>query len=74
VAEIDPDWLQGADTVLITAGASAPEDLVVECTDYLVRAFGATVEHAAIREENVEFPLPYEVRNHLGDRITAYPS
>jgi 4-hydroxy-3-methylbut-2-enyl diphosphate reductase len=48
--------------VLITAGASAPEDLVVECIDYLVREFGATVEQLEVREENVEFPLPYEIR------------
>jgi 4-hydroxy-3-methylbut-2-enyl diphosphate reductase len=62
VAEVDRAWFRGDETVLITAGASAPEDLVVECIDYLVREFGATVEQLAVREENVEFPLPYEIR------------
>jgi 4-hydroxy-3-methylbut-2-enyl diphosphate reductase len=62
VAEVDRTWFTGRETVLITAGASAPEDLVVECIDYLVREFSATVEQLAVREENVEFPLPHEIR------------
>ena len=74
VAEIDPAWFRGDETVLITAGASAPEDLVVECTDYLVRTFGATIEHATIREENVEFPLPHQVRDFQGGSMTLLPS
>jgi 4-hydroxy-3-methylbut-2-en-1-yl diphosphate reductase len=64
MAEIDPHWFQGHETVLITAGASAPEELVVECIDYLSRTFGATIEHQAVREEHVEFPLPPEVRSY----------
>jgi 4-hydroxy-3-methylbut-2-enyl diphosphate reductase len=62
VREIDPAWFRGDETVLITAGASAPESLVQECIDYLAGEFGATVEHQAVREEHVEFPLPIEVR------------
>jgi 4-hydroxy-3-methylbut-2-enyl diphosphate reductase len=62
VKEIDPAWFTGSENVLITAGASAPEDLVEECIDYLVDTFGAVIEHQAVREENVEFPLPLEVR------------
>jgi 4-hydroxy-3-methylbut-2-enyl diphosphate reductase len=62
VEEVDCGWFRGDETVLITAGASAPEDLVLECVDYLTREFGATVEHLAVRDENVEFPLPHEIR------------
>jgi 4-hydroxy-3-methylbut-2-enyl diphosphate reductase len=62
VAEIERSWFTGDETVLVTAGASAPEELVIECIDYLKREFGATVEHLAVREENVEFPLPHEIR------------
>jgi 4-hydroxy-3-methylbut-2-enyl diphosphate reductase len=62
VEEIDPAWLRDCETVLITAGASAPEELVEDCIDYLKQEFGATVEHLAVREENVEFPLPHEIR------------
>lgn len=62
LSEIDRGWFRGDETVLVTAGASAPEELVVECIDYLKREFGATVEHLVAREENVEFPLPHEIR------------
>lgn len=62
VAEVQPAWFRGDETVLITAGASAPEDLVEACVAYLQSAYGATVEELEVRQENVEFPLPYEIR------------
>jgi 4-hydroxy-3-methylbut-2-enyl diphosphate reductase len=65
VSEIDPSWLEGVETVLITAGASAPEDVVQECLEYLQREYGATVEEATVREENVHFPLPKSLRELL---------
>src|SRR3954462_1648420 len=58
VGEIRAEWFDGAEMVLITAGASAPEDVVQECVDYLQSEFGATIEEETIREENVHFPLP----------------
>lgn len=61
-AEIDFNWLQTADTVLITAGASAPEVVVRECVDLLVEHFGATVDEVTIRQESVYFQLPKELR------------
>jgi len=60
--EIQADWFKGEETVLITAGASAPEVVVQECVDYLVEKYSATVEPATIREENVQFQLPKELR------------
>jgi 4-hydroxy-3-methylbut-2-enyl diphosphate reductase len=63
VHELRDEWLQPDDTVLITAGASAPEENVIECVEYLKRRFGATVETRTIREEHVSFPLPRELRN-----------
>jgi len=62
VSEIPESALQGHETVLITAGASAPEEMVQQCVDYLVARFGATVESRVVREENVHFPLPKELR------------
>tara|TARA_R110002049_G_scaffold2750_10_gene22401 strand:- start:10020 stop:10970 length:951 start_codon:yes stop_codon:yes gene_type:complete len=50
------------DTVLITAGASAPESVVQETVQWLVEKFGAEVHHEQIREENVQFPLPKPLR------------
>jgi 4-hydroxy-3-methylbut-2-enyl diphosphate reductase len=61
-AEINPAWLKPDDTVLITAGASAPEEVVEECIAYLQRAYDATVESRVVREEHVSFPLPRELR------------
>jgi 4-hydroxy-3-methylbut-2-enyl diphosphate reductase len=62
VKEMSPDWFDGVNTVLITAGASAPEEVVEECVEYLQNRFGATLESRTIREEHVSFPLPRELR------------
>ena len=62
VSELRPEWLHGIDRVLITAGASAPEEVVQECIAYLQQQYGATVESHTIREEHVNFPLPRELR------------
>ena len=62
-ADLDPAWFDGAETVLVTAGASAPEQVVDECLDWLRERFGATVEPRSIREESVSFPLPRELRS-----------
>jgi 4-hydroxy-3-methylbut-2-enyl diphosphate reductase len=60
--DVQPEWLAGADTVLVTAGASAPETVVEAMLDYLKETFGATVEPRLVREESVSFPLPKELR------------
>src|SRR5262249_26528522 len=62
VREIDDGWFSSSSTVLITAGASAPEEVVEECVSYLCQRYGATVESRTIREEHVNFPLPRELR------------
>jgi 4-hydroxy-3-methylbut-2-enyl diphosphate reductase len=60
--ELREEWFRPDDVVLVTAGASAPEEHVQECIDYLKRQFGATVESRTVREEHVNFPLPRELR------------
>jgi len=62
VHELPLGEFTGSETVLITAGASAPEVVVEECVDTLVARFGAEVEHVIVREEHVHFPLPKELR------------
>jgi 4-hydroxy-3-methylbut-2-enyl diphosphate reductase len=62
IREVPDAWLAGVGTVLVTAGASAPEDVVQECVDHLKNRFGATVESRTVREEHVSFPLPRELR------------
>lgn len=65
VHEIRSEWFDGAESVLITAGASAPEDVVQEVINYLQRTFGASAEEEVVREENVHFPLPKSLRELL---------
>jgi 4-hydroxy-3-methylbut-2-enyl diphosphate reductase len=60
--ELRDSWFDPTDTVLITAGASAPEDHVQDCVEYLTTKFDATVETRVVREENVHFQLPRELR------------
>ena len=60
--EIDPTWFTGDETVVITAGASAPESVVQDCISWLRKRYNASVEERTIREEEVYFPLPKELR------------
>ena len=60
--DIDANWFNGSETIVITAGASAPESRVQECIEHLKQRFNASVEVRTIREEEVHFPLPRELR------------
>ncbi len=61
-SEVKPEWLVGVKTVSITAGASAPENLVQELIAFLQaeHGFGA-MEEMEIKEEDVRFTLPSEL-------------
>jgi 4-hydroxy-3-methylbut-2-enyl diphosphate reductase len=61
-ADIPPEWLFERQTVLVTAGASAPESVVRQCVQHLVDTCGATVEHRTLHNEDVYFPLPRDLR------------
>jgi 4-hydroxy-3-methylbut-2-enyl diphosphate reductase len=61
--DLNSDWFQNVETVLISAGASAPEHLVEAIIDRLREAYQATVEVRTIRKEEVTFPLPKALRN-----------
>jgi 4-hydroxy-3-methylbut-2-enyl diphosphate reductase len=60
--ELDWTSLQGLSSIGITAGASAPELLVNEIVDAFRAHYDVTVETATLREENVSFKLPKELR------------
>jgi 4-hydroxy-3-methylbut-2-enyl diphosphate reductase len=62
VVDVKHAWFEGKKCVLVTAGASAPESLVQELLNFLREEFGAVVEARDIRKEDVEFPLPRELR------------
>ena len=61
-SEIEPSWLEGKESVLVTAGASAPEHLVSALLARLKRERNATVETRTLVEEDVSFELPKSVR------------
>lgn len=63
VADLDPNWFTNVSSVLVTAGASAPEKVVQEVIDWLVERYSATVEVRTTREESVHFPLPKVLRS-----------
>ena len=59
---LEPAWVKGFDTVGLTAGASAPEELILEVIEAL-RALGpVTVEPMDGVKEDIEFRLPVELR------------
>lgn len=60
--DLEVGWFHNVSTVLVTAGASAPESVVEQVLDYLRETFEAEVHVQTIREENVHFALPRELR------------
>jgi 4-hydroxy-3-methylbut-2-en-1-yl diphosphate reductase len=58
---IDPEWLEGVNTVALTAGASAPEVLVEDVVKYLQLIGFGSVEEVEVMPENVRFGLPPEI-------------
>ena len=55
---LDPAWLEGASTVGVSAGASAPEELVQELLGRLRTLYAAEIETLPGMEERVQFRLP----------------
>jgi 4-hydroxy-3-methylbut-2-enyl diphosphate reductase len=60
---INPEWLEGANVVGVTAGASAPDQLVFAVID----AIGPTdgIERVQVTTEGEYFPLPRDLRRLL---------
>ena len=61
--EIDPAWLAGCRRIGVTAGASAPEELVRQVVARLRELGGHEPEELAGREENIRFSLPRGLRD-----------
>ncbi len=70
-AALDLDWLAGARSVGITAGASAPEELVQEVVTRLATHFETDVTQLGGVEENVQFKLPIELTTVSPDAAVA---
>jgi 4-hydroxy-3-methylbut-2-enyl diphosphate reductase len=63
--QVDPAWLQGKNTIGLTAGASAPEVLVQQVVAKLQALGVETTEEDNGERENVEFSLPRELKIDL---------
>ena len=60
--DIKLQWFEGVNKVGITAGASAPENLVMEVVEFLKQKFDTQINHLQVIEENVKFNLPLDLR------------
>lgn len=60
--EIDWQMLDGISTLGVTAGASAPEELVDEVIDALKERFDVTIEIVKTADERIAFNVPRELR------------
>src|SRR6185312_7180538 len=66
--DIDPSWLDGVQTIGVTSGASAPEELVRGVLAYLAeRGFDDVQEYTEV-EEKLLFALPPELRRDMKAR------
>ncbi len=68
-AALNPAWLDGVEIVGVTAGASAPEELVQELIERLSEFGDVTVDTPPGVEENITFKLPHELTDETATRI-----
>ncbi len=61
-SELKPEWVRGKKAVGLTAGASAPEELVRHVIDALGAIEDVEVETMDGKKEHIEFRLPAELR------------
>ncbi len=61
-SDINESWFDNADSIGVTAGASAPEILVEEVMQHLKQRFDANVHSDEGKSETVSFSLPKELR------------
>jgi 4-hydroxy-3-methylbut-2-en-1-yl diphosphate reductase len=67
-SQVREEWLEGVETVGITSGASAPEELVEALVAYFRERGAADVSELRTVDEDVRFMLPKEIRTELAAR------
>jgi 4-hydroxy-3-methylbut-2-en-1-yl diphosphate reductase len=70
-SELDPAWLRGVKSIGLTAGASAPEELVLNVIESLRRHSDVEVEQMDGVREDIEFRLPSELRTPATRKTVA---
>jgi 4-hydroxy-3-methylbut-2-en-1-yl diphosphate reductase len=74
VGELRDDWFAGTPghgrdaTILLTAGASAPEDLVAQICRTLLTQYGGSLEQRDIMPEDVEFGIPATLKKLMREK------
>jgi 4-hydroxy-3-methylbut-2-enyl diphosphate reductase len=63
VRDLDPSWLEGAEVVGVSSGASAPEVLVERLLERLAELGFEDVQLQEVTQEDVTFSLPTWLRN-----------
>ncbi len=66
--QVQEDWLEGVETVGITSGASAPEELVERLVELFRQRGAEDVSELRTVDEDVRFMLPKEIRTELAGR------
>lgn len=69
--EINPEWLNGARTIGLTAGASTPEAIVQRCIQRLIELGVSEVENVVYTQEDVVFQLPKPIVNAVFGAASA---
>nr|CRH07938.1 4-hydroxy-3-methylbut-2-enyl diphosphate reductase 2 [Candidatus Magnetococcus massalia] len=60
-SDVDDSWLDGVETLGVTAGASAPEVLIQGLLEHLEGRY-STVDLLSVSKENLTFPMPQALR------------
>ena len=66
--QVEEGWLEGVETVGITSGASAPEELVERLVSFFRDRGAGEVSELRTVHEDVRFMLPREIREELAAR------
>jgi 4-hydroxy-3-methylbut-2-enyl diphosphate reductase len=69
-SQVDASWIADARTVALTAGASAPENLVEDLIAYLRSRGFERLEEMDLKEEDVRFTLPPQLAR-VGGQLTS---
>jgi len=67
-SQVREQWLEGVETVGITSGASAPEELVAELVEFFRERGADDVSELHAVHEDVRFMLPKTIRTELAAR------
>ena len=67
-SQVREEWLEGVETVGITSGASAPEELVAELVAFFRERGTQDVAELKTVDESVRFMLPKKIRTELAAR------